>query len=236
MTSKRLLSNSFADIFSVVVVGDKLVGKTTFIRKLMESKEVRDSDLSFRKSINPYMFYEMCFDYESSQYLFQIYDTPSNLNDIKKQYMRLLKKADAIIIMCAVNDKSSFNSLRDWVAMINNFTSCTSYTSVSSDHSLCNKTHSHVYIINNKIDLVEERVIGIDELKQISEEFNVKYFEVSAKNGDAVLYSFTHIFKYVIQNIYKNSQDQTIVEQMDDTQHNHINNSTSCSKCFCSIF
>ena len=43
-----------------------------------------------------------------------------------------------------------------------------------------------LYLVGNKIDSTEERVISFEEGIQKSKEFNVSFQEVSAKTGDNI--------------------------------------------------
>ena len=68
-----------------------------------------------------------------------------------------------------------------------------------------------MYLVGNKIDLIEERVVSDEEGKSLANDLNMKYFGVSAKTGENVDILFDDIvnslikkFIYPIEKIQKN--------------------------------
>eukprot|EP00830_Metopus_es_P009496 TRINITY_DN1915_c0_g1_i1.p1 TRINITY_DN1915_c0_g1~~TRINITY_DN1915_c0_g1_i1.p1 ORF type:complete len:197 (-),score=35.65 TRINITY_DN1915_c0_g1_i1:36-626(-) len=93
------------------------------------------------------------------------------------------KQAEGILIVYDVTDKLSFESLHSWV----------------------NSIHEHAnektvkYLIANKIDLVDERVVTKEEGEKLALEYKMKYFETSARNDINVSESIESLIKEVYE-------------------------------------
>ena len=54
-------------------------------------------------------------------------------------------------------------------------------------------------LIGNKSDLKDSREVSKDEAETKAEQYNIPFFETSAKNGDNIINSFSHL----VEEIYK---------------------------------
>ena len=68
--------------------------------------------------------------------------------------------------MYDVTDRGSFNSIRNWVGQI-------------QQHA---DVHVNKILIGNKCDMEEQRVVSVEEGKQLAKEYGIQFFETSAKN------------------------------------------------------
>jgi small GTP-binding protein len=98
----------------------------------------------------------------------QIWDTAGQ-ERFKTITQTYYKGAMGIIMVYAINDKTSFNALENWMRQI--------------------KTHAAENVIKvlvgNKSDCAE-RQVSYDEGKKMAESFSVNFFEVSAKNNSNI--------------------------------------------------
>ena len=94
-----------------------------------------------------------------------------------------MHKADAFIIVYSIIDKNSFNNIQNWIKEAKNKTS---------------SKKIKIYIIGNKSDQINERQVGVDELRQFCEKDNFKFFEISSINNIDITECFNDIFFEII--------------------------------------
>ena len=113
-----------------------------------------------------------------------IWDTAGQekFRNIAKQYYQ---GANGVLLVFDVSDRKSFERIEYWLNEIKE---------------------------NNKIDLINKRVISRDEAEKYAEKNNISYFEVSAKTGEGVAEMFNNITKGTIDKIFNESQNQSILE------------------------
>ena len=88
-----------------------------------------------------------------------------------------------VIIVCDVTDKSSYNSIRTWVDRIQRYAGEDVVT----------------LVVGNQIDFYPRREVSTFEARKKVGEFNLPYFEVSAKSGENVDESFMFLVREMIQ-------------------------------------
>ena len=97
----------------------------------------------------------------------------------------ILKHLDCIILGYDVTDRDSFESIKYYHDSIKN--------NITGDLPL-------IYLVGNKIDLVEERKISDEEGISLANDLNMKYFGVSAKTGENVDNLLNDIVNSLINN------------------------------------
>ena len=95
----------------------------------------------------------------------------------KNQYITYVKGSDCFILGYDVTDINSFKQIKNWYYFV-----------------LKNKTEFPlIYLVGNKIDKIEDRVVSDEEGKSLANDLNMKYFGVSAKTGENVDVLFNDI-------------------------------------------
>ena len=96
-----------------------------------------------------------------------------------------VKGSHCIILGYDITNKESFESIRDfWYNYVKE--------NIAGDLPL-------IYLVGNKIDKIEERVISDEEGKSLANDLNMKYFGVSAKTGENVDILFDDIVNSLIK-------------------------------------
>ena len=106
----------------------------------------------------------------------QLWDTAG-----KKIYNSILKatfkKSNAVILVYDVTNEDSFTAIKDRIEIIKN-----------------NENKAIIALVAQKCDL-QDRVISEEKGKELADELEIEFFEVSAKNG----YNIKELFNYLIQ-------------------------------------
>ncbi|CAM9659804.1 unnamed protein product [Ectocarpus sp. 6 AP-2014] len=159
----------------LLMIGDSGVGKTCLL--------LRYANDSFSQTFITTIgidFKIKNIDLDSKRIKLQIWDTAGQerFRTITTSYFR---GAQGILLVYDVTDKKSFNSIRNWVAQI--------------------QQHADVAVnkilIGNKCDMDEDREVSREEGAQLAAEYGIQFFETSAKNDINVEKGFITIAREV---------------------------------------
>ena len=174
--------------YKVLILGDSTVGKTCFL--------VRYVDDSFDDST----LLSVGMDYrlknvkteDGTKVKLQIWDTcgQERYRSISKNYY---KGANAIILVFSLIDKKSFESVENWINQIKE----------EASESIL------IILVGNKSDLIEKRVISYEEAEKLAKEFNINYFECSAKTGKNINVAFNDLIEQMVKKTDKTKDSTT---------------------------
>ena len=174
--------------YKVLILGDSTVGKTCFL--------VRYVDDSFDDST----LLSVGMDYrlknvkteDGTKVKLQIWDTcgQERYRSISKNYY---KGANAIILVFSLIDKKSFESVENWINQIKE----------EASESIL------IILVGNKSDLIEKRVISYEEAEKLAKEFNINYFECSAKTGENINVAFNDLIEQMVKKTDKTKECTT---------------------------
>ena len=118
----------------------------------------------------------------------QIWDTAGQdrFKSITKNYYN---NSNGIILVYSVIDKKSFDDISNWIDEIKEQT----------------KDDIIIFLVGNKIDLNEKRVISIKEGEKLAENYHINYYETSAKTGKGVDKIFNDLIKQIYDLCSKNN-------------------------------
>ena len=152
---------------------------------------------------------------EEKNYLIKIWNYCYITNiDLINDFMN---KADAFIIVYSVLDKKSFNNIEKWITEAKNKTS---------------SKNIKFFIIGNNCEEINERQVGIDEVKQLVEKDNYKFFEISILNMKEFEDSFNEIFNDIIKTEYSESD----YSELSTDHDNNGKRLCCCCRKNCAIF
>ena len=161
-------------LYKILLLGDCAVGKSCLLLRYCENSfqesHLATIGLDFRlKTIT----------LENNRKIrIQIWDTAGEdrFRAITKNYY---KGAHGIVLIYDVTDQQSFQHIKDWVDKI-------------KEES---KEGVIIYLVGNKIDLIDKRIITNADGKKLSEEIKIKYYETSAKDSTGVKEVFENLVK-----------------------------------------
>ena len=110
----------------------------------------------------------------------QIWDTAGQerFRTITTSYFR---GAQGILLVYDVTDRRSFESIRNWISQI-------------QQHA---DVHVNKILVGNKCDMLDEKVVSTEEAQKLATEFNVDFYECSAKNDINVEPCFLQVARAV---------------------------------------
>ena len=174
-------------VLPLMLLGDGQVGKTSLILKLT-GNIFNDSQLTTVGKVS-YIYQVNLHGYNLKM---KIWDTAGQ-ERFKSMSIQVIKNSDAVILVYAINDINSFNSLDMWLSKLNDAT------------DLSKKT---IIIVGNKSD-VNDRKITYEEGKKYAESKGYNFYETSAKSGDHIEEAFNDIF----EQLYKTFEEEITGEK-----------------------
>ena len=153
-------------IFKLILIGDSNTGKTSLINRFVndsfEDKFITTIGVDF-------LMKQIVFDEETVIKL-QIWDT-AGMEKYKNITSAYYRGAHGALVVFDLTNEESFRNVKKWVD---------NYCQLNVEGT------ENVYIIGNKVDLMEERVVKQDEINEYVGNNGFKYTETSAKTGQGV--------------------------------------------------
>uniref|UniRef100_A0A7S2D3W7 Ras-related protein Rab-1 n=1 Tax=Florenciella parvula TaxID=236787 RepID=A0A7S2D3W7_9STRA len=155
----------------LLMIGDSGVGKTCLLLRYAND------------SFSPTFITTIGIDFkiknielDGKRIKLQIWDTAGQerFRTITTSYFR---GAQGILLVYDVTDRGSFNSIRNWVGQI-------------QQHA---DVHVNKILIGNKCDIEDQRMVSKEEGEKLAKEYDIKFFETSAKQDFQVDSGFVTI-------------------------------------------
>ena len=163
-------------LFKILIIGESDVGKQSFLSKFLDNDSFTLDHLT-RIGID---FKTKIINIRNKLVKLQIWDTSGEerFRTITKTYY---KGMHGIILMYDVTDQNSFKNVRNWIKQIE-----------ANAEILVKKV-----LVGHKCD-EPGRVITEEEGKKLAEEYNMVFFESSARTGKNVSEVFNYLGKEII--------------------------------------
>lgn len=182
----------------VVLLGDSSVGKTAFLNRY------------FKNTFNENFLSTIGIDDETTfikvnndLYKLTVWDTAGQerFRALPKKYYQ---NADGILLLFDVTNQESFANIKSWMKDINENTNKSQGTSNGLDPSLT------IYLLGNKVDMLEKRVVSKQKAETEANALGMKYFEISCKLN----LNIPEVMNNMILDCYKRTAGVTDVFQL----------------------
>ena len=171
-------------LFKLIIVGDTLVGKSSLLSKYV--------DELFLKSIEPTIgvdFKVKTIKVKEKYIKLQIWDTAGRekFHNIITRYFR---GSSGILLLYDITNKESFKNISKWIKLNENSTS----------------NENIKVLVGNKCDLDDNRVVSEEEGKKLADDYDMIFFEASAKTGKNINEIFYSLVTKIVNSENEKSQ------------------------------
>jgi len=169
--------------FKIIFCGDPGVGKTSLVFRFSENAFTRKYVPTLGVNVS-----DKIVRVDESVVQLVLWDLAGQT---KFQYMRhsFYQGSDGVFFIFDLTNLKTFNKVREW------------YKDVQKN--LKNNPKLMGFLIGNKNDLLDGRVITTEEANQIAKELNLGYIETSALTGENVINAFQEVAKELLKSISK---------------------------------
>ena len=180
----------------IILLGDSFVGKTSFINQFFSEGFI--PNLTSTIGINQH---SKIINYNSNYYKIQIWDTAGQerFESIPKQYY---EKMEGIFLFYDITNQHSFDHIIKWL----------------KDIYECGNENLIIYILGNKVDLIEKRKISFEMGNNFAKQKNMKFMEISCKLdlniSDIIYYMVYDILQIENENKYDNEDDNFSLKEV----------------------
>ena len=165
-------------LYKILLLGDSTVGKTCFLLRYTDDTFL---DLHMATIGLDYRLKTMILD-DQKIVKVQLWDTAGQdkFRAITRNYY---KGARGIILIYDVTNIKSYENIKKWINEIK--------------EEISEKVT--IVLIGNKIDNEKERKISKEQGEQLAQEYNVAFFETSAKSGVGINESVFYLVKKIVE-------------------------------------
>lgn len=142
------------------VLGKPGVGKSALVVRFLTKRFIWEYDSSQERTYR----HQTVIDEE--QVLLEILDTAGPAKDDSIHREGLIRWADGFIVVYAVNDRDSFDEVKD----------------IKQYLDQVKRTNVHCVLVGNKTDLLHERKVTASEGRQLAIDLSCAFFETSASD------------------------------------------------------
>jgi GTP-binding nuclear protein Ran len=167
-------SNKQNKNYKVVLIGDGGVGKTSYLKRLLNGEFEKRYLATLGVEVTP-----IKFNTNNGEIIYSVWDTAGQqkFGGLRNAYY---EQADAAIIFCDLTSKITFKNVKHW---FNDF------------KQKC--PNGKVIVVGNKSD-IKERKVSIQKIERSL--VNIPYFDISAKSCSNFEAPFLELSQYLTQN------------------------------------
>ena len=192
--------------FKIIVIGESRVGKTSLIKRY-----TKDQFGGVYLTTVGIDFQDKTIEIEDKKVKLQVWDTAGQerFRNVAKNYFQ---SSNGFLLVFDITDKESFQKLNDfWIGQL--------------------KMHApekaKSVLVGNKSDLAGQRQVSIEDAEEFAKDNNLKYYEVSAKEGTKVV----ELFFYLANEIYQSHTYEEINENKTITLKKEKSKKKDKKKC-----
>ena len=182
--------------FNVCLLGESHVGKTCIASVF--TGHPFDINAFTTIGLENYIATEK---FDGKEYKFKIFDTAGQ-ERYRSIALSTINLSDGFLLVFAVDDRSSFETLEEWIKSIEN---------------KCDISKKVLILVGNKVD-IEKRQVKNEEAVAFANSKKIDYFETSAKTG----FGIQEIFHKIFESIYKKYKEIEQLEKLENEGNNQI--------------
>ena len=202
-------------LFKILILGDSFVGKTNILKRFIHN----EFDTTTKETVGV----EFCsknfnFGEKDNEEIVkaQIWDTAGQerYRSVTKAYY---KGAKGALLVYDITKRRTFENIDNWLIDLR----------TNGDKDIL------IMLIGNKSDLKDSREVSKDEAETKAEQYNIPFFETSAKNGDNIINSFSHLVEEIYKANISARLDEIKVEDNNDGKVINIQEEVTQKKGCC---
>ena len=174
--------------YKILFVGETQVGKTSLI--------IKYTDCTFQQEGITTLGVDLKYKYikkDNENLRLDLWDTAG-----QERFRNIAKSfyygANGIIFIFDLASSESFDKLKFWI---------------EDSKDKINDNNLELLMVGNKSDLIDERVVTKEKIQKFSEQYNIPYFETSAKTGEGIEEMFnTLINKLLLRKEIRQNDDE----------------------------
>ena len=168
--------------YKIILIGDSNVGKSC-----LTVRATKNTFLNFYTPTVGFEFFNLIINIKGKNIKLQIWDTCGQ-EKFRSLINNFYHKASLAIIVYSIDNEKSFEHIEHWLNEIKSNTI----------------PDIKIFLIGNKMDLVDLRKIKTEKAKSFCEERGLDYFiETSAKNGENVINTFAYAANLLLEESLK---------------------------------
>ena len=166
--------------YKIMVLGESKVGKTSLIKRY-----TKDQFGGVYLTTVGMDFQDKIIELEDKKVRLQVWDTAGQerFRNVTKSYFQ---SSHGLLVVYDISDKESFDKINFWMENIKNNA----------------PENAKLILVGNKCDLANERKVTIEDGENKARNYNIKFFESSAKDGTNV----NELFFYLANEIYQDEK------------------------------
>ena len=166
--------------YKIMVLGESKVGKTSLIKRY-----TKDQFGGVYLTTVGMDFQDKIIEIEDKKVRLQVWDTAGQerFRNVTKSYFQ---SSHGLLVVYDITDRESFDKINFWMENIKNNA----------------PENAKLILVGNKCDLANERKVTIEDGEKKARNYNIKFFESSAKDGTNV----NELFFYLANEIYQDDK------------------------------
>ena len=166
--------------YKIMVLGESKVGKTSLIKRF-----TKDQFGGVYLTTVGMDFQDKIIEIEDKKIRLQVWDTAGQerFRNVTKSYFQ---SSHGLLVVYDITDKESFEKINFWMKNIKENA----------------PENAKLILVGNKCDLANERQVSYEEGEKKASNYNIKFFESSAKDGTNV----NELFFYLANEIYQDEK------------------------------
>jgi len=186
--------------FKLIVVGDQNTGKSCILNRF--ANEIFEENYQATIGLD---FLNKIVNINGQEVHLVLYDTAGQ-EKFRSLIPMYIREAQIILLIYDITSKESFESIPKWFSDILN---------VKNDEAI-------FALVGNKIDLNDKRVVSFEEGKNLANEKNIIFEEVSAKDGQNFNELFSDKLFNELYKKFKNKFDNNNIRKKEQINNEYI--------------